>query len=58
MNKKEELSLSLLKTNFSISKKFRRSELRDFYRNQDVELTDQAFRRKLYALEKKKSFAR
>jgi hypothetical protein len=54
MNKKENLFLPLLKAYFPSSKKFRRSELRDFFRKQEAELTDQAFRRKLYALEKKK----
>lgn len=53
MKKKENLFLPLLKLAFPASKKFRRSDLRDFYRNQEYEMTDQAFRRKLYSLEKK-----
>lgn len=52
--KKENLFLSILKVYFPGSKKFCRSELRDFYRKQEAGLADQVFRRKLYALQKKR----
>jgi len=54
--KTNEIALVIpdLKTKFSNRKSVRKVELRKFYLLQDTDLTEQAFRRILYSLEKQK----
>lgn len=50
--KKENLYIPELINSFSGRKFFRKTDLRDFYKRQNIELTEKTFRRILYALEK------
>ena len=48
-----KLYFSELKDSLSTQSFFRKTDLRDFYRSRSAELSENAFRRILYALEKR-----
>ena len=56
--KKDDLHILELRNSLSGRKLIHKAELRNFYRTQDAELTDKAFRRILYSLEKQNVFRR